>query len=56
MLRYVLIGAQEPHKIGKRSAKAGTIEGGMREPAKIGESPEGFSKSFFKVSFMEKKN
>ena len=33
--------------------KAEAIKGRRREPAKIGESPEGFSKSFFKDSFLE---
>ena len=36
----------------EKREKAGGIKGRRREPAKIGKSPEGFSKSLFKV-FLE---
>ena len=40
----------------EKRKKAGAIEGVKEgsEPTKIGKSPEGFSKSFFKVSFLGK--
>ena len=40
----------------EKRKKAGAIEGVKEgsEPTKIGKSPEGFSKLFFKVSFSEK--
>ena len=40
----------------KKREKAGAIKGRRREPAKIGESLEGFSKAFFKGFLFGEKN
>ena len=37
----------------EKREKAGAIKGRRREPTKIDENPEGFSKSVFKVPFLE---
>ena len=39
---------------GKLSTAGNPVSRRRHEPTKIGESPEGFSKSFFKVCFMGK--
>ena len=46
-LRYILIGALELAKSAREAQAAGAIKGRKRKHAKIGESPEGFLKSFF---------
>ena len=57
---FVLSAIQETLKIAetrsyrRRRRREVRCEGRRRKPTKIGESPEGFSKTFFKVSFMEK--